>query len=270
LSEDTVKLPAAFAPNLHVSRSQARLLGVAWLAAFFSAWALSRFEVLPKPLEVLQALPQLFRQGLLGHLAASLYSSLAALAWAAGLGTLLAYLSVIPAVRPLTELAAKLRFLGFAGIGVAFTLWLHGGHALKVALVSFGMFGFFVTALHDEVRAIPLERYDYARALGMSEWRVVWEVVVLGTLDRALDILRQNAAMGWMLLTSVETLVRSEGGVGVLLANQSKHLQLAQLAALQLVIFAVGMLQDCALGGLKSLVCPYAALKVEDQHGLRV
>jgi NitT/TauT family transport system permease protein len=263
-------MPSVFEPNRSVSRGQARVLGAAWLVAFLAAWALSRFDVLPTPLEVLRALPGLFAQGLLGHLAASLYSSLAALAWAAGLGMGLAYLSVVPALRPLAELASKLRFLGFAGIGVAFTLWLQGGHALKVALVTFGMVGFFIAALYDEVRAIPLERYDYARALGMSEWRIVWEVVVLGTLDKYFDILRQNAAMGWMLLTTVETLVRSEGGVGVLLANQSKHLQLASVAALQLVIFAVGMLQDYALGALKSLVCPYAALKVEDQHDLRV
>jgi NitT/TauT family transport system permease protein len=263
-------MPSIFQPNRTVSRSQARVLGAAWLMAFLAAWALSRFDVLPTPLEVLHALPGLFGQGLLGHLASSLYSSLAALAWAAGLGMGLAYLSVVPALKPLAELASKLRFLGFAGVGVAFTLWLQGGHTLKVALVTFGMVGFFVAALHDEVRAIPLERYDYARALGMSEWRIVWEVVVLGTLDKVFDILRQNAAMGWMLLTTVETLVRSEGGVGVLLANQSKHLQLASVAALQLVIFAVGMLQDYALGALKSLVCPYAALKVEDQHDLPV
>lgn len=239
-------------------------MGGAWLVSFLAAWAACRFAVLPTPGKVLSAIPVLFRQGLVAHLASSLSSNLAALAWAAGLGALLAYGSVLPLLRPLADLASKLRFLGFAGIGIAFTLWLHGGHDLKVALVSFGMLGFFVAGLSDEVRAIPLERYDYARSLGMSEWRVVWEVVILGTLDRALDVLRQNAAMGWMLLTTVETLVRSEGGIGVLLANQSKHLELAQIAALQLVIFATGMLQDYALGGFKRLVCPYSVLKVEE------
>jgi NitT/TauT family transport system permease protein len=234
------------------------------------AWALGGGAVLPTPREALGALPTLLEQGLLGHLASSLYSDLAALAWAASLGMLLAYGSVLPLLRPLTELASKLRFLGFAGVSVVFTLWLGGGHSLKVALVAFGMVGFFTAALHDEVRAIPRERYDYARSLGMSEWRVVWEVVIAGTLDRALDILRQNAAMGWLLLTTVETLVRSEGGIGVLLANHGKHLQLASIAALQLVIFGIGVLQDCALGALKRLVCPHAALKLEDSHGLHV
>lgn len=260
----------AFMPNHAVSHGQARLLAAGWVLAFGAAWAWSGFAVLPRPIEVARALPELVRQGLLGHLASSAYSNLAALGWAAGLGMLLAYGSVLPILRPLTALASKLRFLGFAGVGLAFTLWLGGGHALKVALVTFGMVGFFITGLHDEVRAIPLERFDYARGLGMSEWRVTWEVVICGTLDRALDILRQNAAMGWMLLTTVETLVRSEGGIGVLLANQGKHLQLANIAALQLVIFGVGMVQDYALGGLKRVVCPHAVLKLEDNHGLHV
>jgi NitT/TauT family transport system permease protein len=262
---------AILRPNRAVSRGQLRLLGAGWLLAFVAAWSACDFALLPTPLAVVRALPRLvWRQDLLGHLASSWCSSLAALAWAAGLSMLFAYLSVVPLLRPLAELAGKLRFLGFAGVSVAFTLWLHGGHSLKVALVTFGMTGFFVAGLYDEVRAIPHERFDYARGLGMSEWRVVWEVVVLGTFDRALDITRQNAAMGWMLLTSVETLVRSEGGIGVLLANQSKHLQLDSVVAIQLVIFVVGMLQDQALSGLKRLACPHAALKVEDEHDLHV
>ena len=267
-----MKVFTVLKPNRVLTRSQLRLLGAGWLASFVAVWSASRFDVLPAPLEVLRALPALVsEQGLLGHLASSLYSNLAALGWATAIAALFAYSSVVPLLRPLSELASKLRFLGFAGIGIAFTLWFQGGHALKVALVTFGMTGFFVAGLYDEVRAIPLERFDYARSLGMNEWRVAWEVVVLGTLHKMLDILRQNAAMGWMLLTTVETLVRSEGGVGVLLANHGKHFQLASVAALQLVIFAIGMLQDYALGGLKQLVCPYAALKLEDQeHGLHV
>jgi NitT/TauT family transport system permease protein len=267
-----MRLHALFAPNRVLTRSQLRLLGAAWLASFVAIWFTSRSAVLPSPLEVARAMPLLFtEQGLLGHLASSWYSNLVALAWATAIAAFFAYASVLPIVRPLTELASKLRFLGFAGVGVAFTLWFEGGHTLKVALVTFGMTGFFVASLHDEVRAIPLERFDYARGLGMSEWRVVGEVVVLGTLDRMLDILRQNAAMGWMLLTTVETVVRSEGGIGVLLANHSKHLQLDHVAALQILIFAIGMLQDYALGTLKHLVCPYAALKLEDrEHGLRL
>ncbi len=250
-------------PNQAVSQAALRIYGVAWVGLFLLGWAYNGFDVLPTPREVLRALGPLLAHGLLFHLLSSLRANLTALALATALSLGLAYLSVVPLLRPLTSLTEKLRFWGFAGVGVAFTLWFHDAHDLKIALLVFGMTGFFVTGMHDEVKSIPRARYDYARTLGMSEWRVVWEVVVRGTLDRAIDILRQNAAMGWMLLTLVETLVRSEGGVGVLLANESKHLDLAAVAALQGVIFAIGLLEDVALAVLKRSLCPHANLKLE-------
>jgi len=39
-------------------------------------------------------------------------------------------------------------------------------------------------------------------------------VIVLGRADAAFDAMRQNAAMGWMMLTMVEGISRSEGGIG--------------------------------------------------------
>jgi NitT/TauT family transport system permease protein len=253
-----------FQPNRRISRLELWGWGGAWLASFVLLWSLSRRGILPTPLEVLSAFPPMLEQGLLRHLLSSLYTSILALIWTTTLATVLCYGAVLPALRPVASLVGNLRFWGFAGVSVVFTLWFHGGRELKVSLLTFGMTGFFVASLQDELCAIPKDRYDYARSLGMNEWRVTWEVVILGTFDKLLDIVRQNAAMGWMLLTMVETLVRSEGGIGVLLANQSKHLQLASIALLQLVIFALGMLQDLALFGLKRWLCPWSSLKIEE------
>jgi len=50
----------------------------------------------------------------------------------------------------------------------------------------------------DVVAQVPKEKFDLARTLRMGEWRVVWEVIVLGRADAAFDAMRQNAAMGWM------------------------------------------------------------------------
>ena len=97
----------------------------------------------------------------------------------------------------------------------------------------------------------------------MSEWRVVWEVVVLGTFDKAIEVMRQNAAIGWMMLTMVEGISRAEGGVGAMLLNQNKHFHLAEVFAIQLVILSVGLGQDYGIGLFKRLVCPYAELTLE-------
>ncbi|HEV8267835.1 MAG TPA: nitrate ABC transporter permease, partial [Thermoanaerobaculia bacterium] len=127
----------------------------------------------------------------------------------------------------------------------------------------FGMVVFFVTSMNDVVAQIPREKFDHARTLGMNEWQVIWEVVILGTADQALDVLRQNAAIGWMMLTMVEGISRSEGGIGALLLNQNKHFHLAEVFAIQFFILFVGLVQDYAIGFLKSLFCPYAALTLE-------
>ena len=82
-----------------------------------------------------------------------------------------------------------------------------------------------------------------------------------GKLDQIFDHVRQNAAVGWTLLSMVEGLVRSEGGIGSLLLTQSKFLHLNSIFAIQLTILAYGIVQDLILRGLRELVCPYIKLE---------
>jgi NitT/TauT family transport system permease protein len=91
----------------------------------------------------------------------------------------------------------------------------------------------------------------------------VWEVVIRGTADKAFETLRQNAAMGWMMLTTVEGVVRSEGGIGTMLLDENKHLALDAVFALILVVLVVGVAQDYALAYLRRVCCPYADLAKE-------
>src|SRR6202043_2239006 len=111
-----------------------------------------------------------------------------------------------------------------------------------------GMTVFFVTSMVGVIAAIPKEDFDHARTLRMSEWRGVWEIVVLGTIDKAFEVLRQNAAIGWLMLTMVEGIVRSEGGVGVLLLNNQKLFRMADVFAIQIAILTIGLLQDYGIG----------------------
>src|SRR5207247_9588931 len=97
----------------------------------------------------------------------------------------------------------------------------------------------------------------------MIEGRVVWEVVILGTADQAIEVLRQNAAIGWMMLTMVEGISRAEGGIGAMLLNQNKHFRLAEVFAIQLVILTVGLGQDYGIGIIRNITCPYATLTLE-------
>jgi NitT/TauT family transport system permease protein len=172
----------------------------------------------------------------------------------------LSYATVIAFVRPVVEGASKLRFLGLTGLVFPFTLATGGGYALKVSLLTFGMSTFFVTSMTQVVVEIPRAELDYLRVLGASELRIVWEVVVRGTLDKALDVLRQNVAMGWAMITMVEGISRAEGGIGAMILNENKHFALAEVYAILFVILVLGLAMDYGMGVLTNLLCPYVRL----------
>jgi NitT/TauT family transport system permease protein len=257
-------LKRVFEPNHTATSSTMRIVVAVQAAVALLFWFLTPFQVLPTPPEVFSALGKLWmEQGLGQELIASFLLNLEALAWTALLSLCICYATVMPFFRPIASAIAKGRFLGLIGLTFVFTLIVGGGHRLKVSLLVFGMTVFFVTSMAAEVEAIPKSRFDHARTLRMNEWQVVWEVVVLGTIDKAIEVLRQNAAIGWMMLTMVEGISRAEGGVGALLLNQNKHFHLAEVFAIQMVILLVGLTQDYGIGWLKKLVCPYAELTLE-------
>jgi NitT/TauT family transport system permease protein len=254
---------AIFAPNRALSRNTVRLLIVTQVALVLLCWAFSPFVLLPKPGEVFRALVDLWQQGLGAELITSFELNLEAVGLATVFSLLLAYSMVMPFFRPVIALLSKLRFLSLVGLTFFFTLMARSGHQLKLSLLVFSVTVFFVTGMADVLDSIPKEKFDLARTLRMGEWRVVGEVIVLGQIDKAFDVLRQNAAIGWMMLTMVEGIVRSEGGVGTVLLDQNHHFRLAAVFAIQLTILMLGLLQDYGIGAIKNLLCPYAALTLE-------
>ncbi|HLL04266.1 MAG TPA: hypothetical protein VK539_27020 [Myxococcaceae bacterium] len=253
-----------FAPNRVISPRAMQILIAVQLALTLLFWWTSPMSVLPRPDEVGTALSELWtRQGLGRELISSFILNVQALALTAAISLGLSYLTVVPVFRPIAAAISKGRFLGLIGLTFVFTLMVGGGRPLKLSLLVFGMTVFFVTSMAAVVAEIPKEKFDHARTLGMPEWRVVWEVVILGTADKAMEVFRQNAAIGWMMLTMVEGISRSEGGLGAMLLNQNKHFRLAEVFAIQLLILFVGILQDIGIGGLRRLLCPYADLHLE-------
>ncbi len=222
-------------------------------------WSAAPSAALPSPVEVGRAwLVLVHSQGLVAELWASVKVLLLALLGASALSLLITAMGTAPVFAPFARLASSLRFLGFAGLTYVFMLMTNDGYQLKLALLVFGITVMMVTAMRAEVAAIPAAAVDHCQTLGMRNWRITWELVVLGKADVFLDLVRQNAAVGWTLLTMVEGLTRSQGGIGALLLNQNRYFQLSGVFAIQLTILAYGLLQDVLLGALKNTLCPYS------------
>lgn len=252
-----------FTPNRVLSKNAVRDLILLELAIVALVWAFSPFVYLPKPGETLSAFLDLWTNGLGSELVTSLILNVEALAIGSALSLLLAYSSRLPFMHPVVVFISKLRFLSMAGLAFLFTLVARNGQELKLYLLVFSVSVFFVTGMADVIASIPQEQYDLARTLRMSEWRVLYEVVILGQIDRGFDVLRQNAAISWMMLTMVEGMARSGGGIGTVLLDQNRHFHLAAVFAIQIVIFSLGILQDYLLGALRVWFCPYAELVLE-------
>lgn len=252
-------------PNQKVNKNTMRIIAFGTIVGLILFWQFVPSEFLPRPLDVLGAFPDLwFQDGLGEQLLISYWVQLKAIFIALIVSLILAYAASIPLLRPLVIFISTWRFVSLGPLVVFFTLLLTAdGHNLKVSLLVFGISVFYITSMVQVVLDIPTEELEHARTLKMGEWRTLTEVAVIGKLDLALEMLRQNAAMGWMMLTMVEGLVRSEGGIGTLMLNQVKHFHLAQVAAIILVLYIVGFLQDRAMIFMRKVLFPYADLAKE-------
>jgi NitT/TauT family transport system permease protein len=252
-----------FQPNAILSHLGNRFLAIGWVIVLLLVASLLSVPLFPKPLAIVTAWQELLGHGLLPELWVSFKLNVEAIVITTILSLLLVYASLMPIIRPFVSFISKNRAIGFVGLTVFFTLATSGIHQFKLSLLVYGMLVWFVTSMLTQLDAIPSDQYDHARTLGMSRWRIVWEVVVRGKADTVVDVMRENAAIGWMLLPMVEGVARSEGGIGVMLLNYNKYLRLDAVFALILTILIVVLVQDWFLGFCKKLLFPYSALDTE-------
>lgn len=250
-----------YTPNGNVSRRYRQYIVLGWLLVVILLWTFSPFVFLPTPAETWASFNDLwFYQNLGQALGASVMLNIEAVLTATIISLLLAYAATLPVFRPVAIFVGELRFLSFYGLAFAFVLMIHNGQALKVTVLAFMVTVFFVVSMLDVIASIPREQYDLATTLRMGPWRRLWEVVVLGQVDQVFIVMRQTAAMSWMTVATAEAMSRAGGGVGVLLANNNKQLNLAGIMALQLIVLLLGLGQDWLIEHGRKEFCRYAYL----------
>jgi ABC-type nitrate/sulfonate/bicarbonate transport system permease component len=250
-----------FTPNAHPRRATFAALIAGQLLLLLAIWLFYPLQIFPRLGEVLGALGSLITsQGLVQELWASLTTAWQALGIATVLALLISYLTALPFFRPLAFAASKLRYLTLTGLTFFMALMLSSGYQVKLMVLVFGATVYLVTGMTQVILGTTQEELDHARTLGLGEWGSFWEVVVRGKLPDMLEVVRQNFAIIWTLITLVETLYQSEGGIGLLLYKQNRYLHLDGVLAIQLVILALGVAQDYAFEGVRRVFFPYAGL----------
>lgn len=173
--------------------------------------------MIPTPVEIFDALRKLIQKGLIVELWESSKTLIISLLLATIISTVIASMSTLAMFLPSANMISGMRFLGFAGLTYLFLLISDSAFELKVMLLTFGITVFMTTSQLAEVRSITQEERDYAATLQLKGWRAVLELFIIGRFDKILDLMRQNAAVGWTLLAMVEGITRSQGGIGAML-----------------------------------------------------
>ena len=175
---------------------------------------------------------------------------------------LICYLSLIPFFSPLSKFIIKCRYLTLTGLIFLFTLLTSNGHNLKMSLLIFGIVPFFVTSFLSIIDAINEQEYELCKTLRMNNWQALLEVVIIGRLDQVFEVMRQNFAIAWMMITMVEGLNMSEGGLGTMLIKSNKYIDLGTVFAILFIIFSIGVCFDYLLKKLRSWFFPYTKLQL--------
>ena len=227
-------------------------------------WHFNSNGLIPPPGKVASSFLKLIgSKQLIDDVLVSLGLTLEAMFYSILITLFFAYLSVIPFFKTLANFLVKCRYLTLTGLVFIFTLLTTDGGQLKLSLLIFGIVPFFVTSFLAVIVNIDKQQFDLCKTLGYNKWETLYEVIIVGKADQVFEMVRQNFAIAWLMITYVESLSQSEGGIGLLLYKYNKYNDLPNVIALQLVIFLLGLFFDFLLGMLRGWLFTYTRLQTQ-------
>lgn len=253
-----------FTPLANVSKSNYLILVFLNIIVALSVWQITATGgLIPTPIKVFDSFLVILKSGaFIENMMISLTLTLKGMFFSILIALVISYLSLIPFFNPFAKFIIKCRYLTLTGLIFLFTLLTSNGHNLKMSLLIFGIVPFFVTSFLSIIDGINIQEYELCKTLRMNNWRMMYEVVIIGRLDQALEVIRQNFAIAWMMITMVEGLSMSEGGLGTMLIKSNKFIDLGTVFAILLLIFLIGVCCDFILKKLRSWLFPYTNLEL--------
>lgn len=258
------KIGQLFSPNFLDKISFKTMLIITAIQIFIilTAAQFNSNELIPKPSGILHAISNIVSEKtFLDDFFATLGLILKGMGLAIFISLFFSYLSLVPVFSGITQLVSKLRFLTYTGLLFVFTIVLRDGHEIKISLLLFGIIPYFVTSFLAYVNDISRKEYELCYSLKFSRWRTLYEVIIRGKFHFVLEVIKQNFAIAWMMITFVEGLCMSEGGLGTMMIKSNKYMKIDQVFAVLTIIFLVGILFDYLFSVLKVWAFPYTDTK---------
>ena len=251
-----------FTPFEEINGTKKTFIQSAWLIVILTLWGVSSMSgdthLFPTIKQVLHGFVDLWNGGLMVELGSSLSLCLQALIYSVVISLVFAYSTAIPVFKTLGTFLSKLRYLPLTGIAFYITILVNDARSIQVWVLVMFMSTFLITGLMQMIKDIPNEEFEHARTLGCNRWEVLWEVVIKGRFDYVIELVRQNLAIVWMMLVSIESILIAAGGLGVLIKNGDKLGDNGRVIAVQIVIIVVGLSLDFILTKLRKSVFRYS------------
>jgi len=246
-----------------ISTGKSTILVFAWVFVLGLIWVIGTSgekHLFPNPQQVLKGFNELFQEGLVEHIFNSLKLCFLSIFLATIISMLFAYCWPIPLLKPIAEFVTKLRFLPFTGLSFYITLVIHEARIMQIWILVIYLTTFLTTSLIAVIKDIPQEEFDHAKSLKCSRFEVLWQVIILGRIDYVIDVIRQNLAITWMMLVTVESIVVASGGLGFLIKNSDKFMNHGRIIALQIIILLIGLFLDWSINYLRKVFFRYSKI----------
>jgi ABC-type nitrate/sulfonate/bicarbonate transport system permease component len=247
-----------FRPFGFSTENQRRALVGIWAALAVALWQYWPSALIPRPADTIHEFASLWESGLFVDVEVSLWVIIRAGGIAFLLGCGLGYLYTLPAFKAPILFYASMRNIMMNAIVAMFLMISPGGDSLKVWTMVFMMSVYFVAANVQRIDSFSQEEIDHAVTMRMSPWQTLWHCVVRGKLHLFGYDFIPCLGMGWSMLSFVEGLSRSQGGIGDLMIQMDKITSLSGILALAALSGALGFAIWYGLRRFLILAFPFA------------
>ena len=232
-----------------------------WIALTAGANPVLKPVVLPSPLSVLYAFPELLRENnLIRNMGFSIGLNLS--------GYLEAILITIPIgfFIGLVKYSRwgfqwqvdALRYVPLTALTLLFIVWFGIETDMKVHFLAFGIIIYMLPVMVQRIDEVDDVYLKTVHTLGATDWQVLKSVFFPSVVSRLSDDIRVLTAISWTYIIVAESINSNQGGLGTLIyAVGQRQVRSDKIFALLIIIMAIGVIQDKIFVRLDKQLFPY-------------
>ena len=217
------------------------------------------YPLLPSPIKVLKAIPELYRKdNLIGNtfysIKLNLLGYLVAILISIPIGFLL---GLIPLFRGLfSQIINSYRFIPLTAVTGIFIMWLGLGSEMKVTFLAFGIVVYLIPVVVQRIDEVQKVYLNTVFTLGASPWQTIRSVYMPYVFSKIIDDIRVLTAISWTYITIAEMLNKG-GGIGELIWTAKRQSRMDKAFAILIIIVIIGILQDKLFLMIDKMLFPF-------------